>query len=161
MATSQAGASNAASSSNEHVMASAVTLPSAAETSINRGKRRICDGRDLEKACLEQEIEDLKAECKKMRLVHESQLGITTVLRSKNQSLENELAHAKRKIASLEKTTGSCRCQNKPAAGGQVLIRNPTGLGRPVWRSGGARCEASVGFTKPSQWASRTSLLLL
>ena len=103
MATSQASASNAESSSNEHVMASAVTLPPAAETSLNRGKRRIVDGKDLERACLEQEIEDLKAECKKMRLVHESQLGITTVLRSKNQSLENELAHAKRKIASLEK----------------------------------------------------------
>ena len=108
MATSQPQAEstgNAESSSHEHVMASAVTLPLETETSTKRGKRRFffffCD-EDLEKACLEQEIDDLTAESRKMRLIDQNQQGTIAVLKTRNQSLENELALARRRIVSLE-----------------------------------------------------------
>ena len=52
---------------------------------------------------MEQEIDDLTAESRKMRLIHQSQQGTIAVLKTRNQSLENELALARRRIVSLEK----------------------------------------------------------
>ena len=95
--------SQAESTVHENVMTSRVTLPVETGTSLRRGRRVCFDDKDLEKACLEQEINDLKAESTRMQIIHQAQLNTMYMLRTNNQSLEKDLARAKQKIATLEK----------------------------------------------------------
>ena len=72
---------------------------------IRRGVRRTFekDGKDLEIACLENEVEELKCTLKRTRLLADSQEKAISALTTKKAELESNLAETRQKLQAAEK----------------------------------------------------------